>query len=194
MKTRYKTLLILCSIILSHSVYGQTLKFSKSSIKVGMGLGYSEGKETYGFGFVYTVGFLREIRKDRLRLNPNFSIGHYIPKCITDSPDQYFNSINIETNLFYDLIKVKSFSIVVGCGGFANNTKGLTGTGGFGENNNPPNSEYINKFHFGGYLGGGIRINNSKKRTAINILPINIHYGNNRFIESHAKIEFDFKF
>ena len=194
MKTRYKIGLILSSIILNLSVYGQTHEFSKNSIKVGIGIGGASTKKTYGFGFVYTIGYQREIRKERLRFNPNFSIGHYTPKFIFDAPDQYFNSINIETNFFYDLIKIKSFSIVLGLGGLVNNTRGLIGTGGLFESNNPPSSEYINSIHFGAYLGGGVRINNSSKRTAINIMPINFHLGNKHYAETHAKIEFDFKF
>ena len=58
----------------------------------------------------------------------------------------------------------------------------------------PPTSKYVSDFHFGGYLGGGFRINSPNKRTAINIMPINIHFGNNSFAEFHAKIELDFKF
>ena len=195
MKKRMKTGLILLSILLSLSVYGQTQEFSKNSIKVGLGLGASWGSNTVGLGFVYTIGYQREIWKDRLRLNPTFSIGHYSSKFILDAPDQYFNSINIGTNLYYDLIKIESFSLVLGSGGLINNSRGLKGTGGDSDGHTePPTSEYVSNFYFGGYLGGGFRINSLKKRTAINIMPINIHFGNNYFVEFHAKIELDLKF
>ncbi|MGI6756526.1 MAG: hypothetical protein ACOX32_01240 [Bacteroidaceae bacterium] len=196
MKTRFKIILILVSIMINHGfVYGQDPAFSKNSIKIGLGVGSSMGNKTDGGGFVYAVGYQREIWKDRLRLNPNFTIGHYSSKFILDVRDQYFNSINIETNLYYDLIRIKSFSLVLGFGGLVNNSRGLKGTGGDPDGyTEPPTSEYISDFHFAGYLGGGLRINPPSKRIAINIMPINLHFGNNYFAEFHAKIELDFKF
>lgn len=196
MKTRYKIILILVSIMINHGfVYGQDPAFSKNSIKIGLGVGSSMGNKTDGGGFVYAVGYQREIWKDRLRLNPNFTIGHYSSKFILDVRDQYFNSINIETNLYYDLIRIKSFSLVLGFGGLVNNSRGLKGTGGDPDGyTEPPTSEYISDFHYAGYLGGGLRINPPSKRIAINIMPINLHFGNNYFAEFHAKIELDFKF
>jgi hypothetical protein len=196
MKTRFKIILILVSIMINHGfVYGQDPAFSKNSIKIGLGVGSSMGNKTDGGGFVYAVGYQREIWKDRLRLNPNFTIGHYSSKFILDVRDQYFNSINIETNLYYDLIRIKSFSLVLGCGGLVNNSRGLKGTGGDPDGyTEPPTSEYISDFHYAGYLGGGLRINPPSKRIAINIMPINLHFGNNYFAEFHAKIELDFKF
>ncbi len=196
MKTRFKIILILVSIMINHGfVYGQDPAFSKNSIKIGLGVGSSMGNKTDGGGFVYAVGYQREIWKDRLRLNPNFTIGHYSSKFILDVRDQYFNSINIETNLYYDLIRIKSFSLVLGFGGLVNNSRGLKGTGGDPDGyTEPPTSEYISDFHFAGYLGGGLRINPPSIRIAINIMPINLHFGNNYFAEFHAKIELDFKF
>lgn len=112
-----------------------------------------------------------------------------------DARDQYFNSINIEAKLYYDLIKIGSFSLMFGCGGIINNSKGLKGTGGDPESYiEPPTSEYINDFYFGGYLGGGFRVNPINRRIAINILPLNIRFGNNYFAEFHVNIELDFKF
>lgn len=195
MITRTKIQLILFVIFITFNVYGQNKEFSKNSVKVGIGLGASMGNNTEGFGIVYTMGYQREIWKDRLRLNPNFSIGHYSSGFILDSRYQYFNSINIETNLYYDLIKIESFSIVVGCGGIVNNSKGLKGLGGDSEAYTLTTyPKYVSDFHFGAYLGGGFRINSPNKRTAINIMPINLHIGNNYFGELHAKIELDFKF
>lgn len=84
---------------------------------------------------------------------------------------------------------------MIGFGGVVNNSRGLRGSGGDPEfYTEPPTSEYVSDFHFGGYLGGGFRINFPNKRTAINIIPINLHFGNNYFAEFHAKIELDFKF
>jgi hypothetical protein len=192
---KLKPTLILFLLIICYSLTGQDQGFSKKSIKVGFGFGASMGKNTDGGGFVYSIGYQREIWKDRLRFNPGFSIGHYSSRFIMDARDQYFNSINLSTNLYFDLIKINSFSLVLGCGGLVNNSRGLKGTGGDTDGSmEPQTSEYISDFHFGGYLGGGFRINKPDKRTAINIMPLNLHFGTNDFMELHPMIELDFKF
>lgn len=169
--------------------------YSKNSIKLGWGIGASTADNHDGGGFVYTVGYQREIWKDRLRFNPNFSIGHYSSRFILDAKDQYFNPISMEANLYYDIVKVKSLSLVLGCGSFINNTRGLKGTGGDTDaTTEPQHSEYIDELYYGGYIGGGFRVNKPNKRTAINIMPLNIRFGNNSFAEVHAKIEVDIKF
>jgi hypothetical protein len=193
MKTKLRTTLILFTILINCGVIrGQDQVFSKNSIKIGLGIGASMGGETDGSGLFYIIGYQREIWKDRLRLNPNFSIGQFTSKHVMDARDQYFNSINFETNLYYDLIKGKSFSMLLGCGGLINNSRGIIGTGG--DYDQPQTSENFSDYYFGGYLGWGFRINSQNKRTAINIIPVNLHFGNNYFTEFYAKLEMDFKF
>ena len=183
--------LLLILILLPFSeAFGQ--EFSKSSIKIGLAAGVSSGYYMDGLGLVYTIGYQKEIWKDRFRFNPNLSIGNYSSKMFSDGRDQYFNSINIEANFYYDIVKVNSFSLVVGCGTMINNSKGLLGTGGMDIPTSPQSSEYFSKYHLGGNLSGGFRINSPNKRTAINILPINIHFGN-QLTELNAKIEIDIK-
>lgn len=179
-------------VLFFRSSYSQD--FTGNSIKVGFGVGASMGLQNDGLGFIYSVGYQREIWRDRLRLNPNFSIGHYSSRFIQDARDQYFNSINLETNLFFDLIKIGSFSIVIGTGLTLNNSRGLKGTGGDSDYTGTVYSEYFSEFYVGGLMSTGIRVNSPNRRRSINILPINIHVGNNYFMEQHAKIELDFKF
>lgn len=175
------------------TVSGQS--FSKNSIKLGSGLGFSLSDEFVGSGIYYTIGYQREIWRDRLRFNPNFSIGSYSTLFVQDAPDEYFNSINLESNFFFDLLKAKSFSLVVGTGGFLNNSKGLIGSGGDLSGNSQNNSSrYSSAFYYGIHLSGGFRINPSNKRLAVNILPITVHIGNKEFAEISTKIEFDLKF
>ena len=183
-----RQLLILILLPFSEA-FGQ--EFSKSSIKIGLGAGVSSGYYMDGLGLVYTIGYQKEIWKDRFRLNPNLSIGNYSSKMFSDGRDQYFNSINLEANFFYDIVKVNSSSLVIGCGTMINNSKGLLGTGGMHQTS-PQSSEYFSKYHLGGNLSFGFRINSPYKRTAINILPINIHFGN-QITELNAKIEIDIK-
>ncbi len=189
------TLVLIFIICLNYFAIGQNKQFSKSSIKIGLGIGASLGNKTTGLGVAYNIGYQREIWKDRLRVNPNFSIGHYSSRLLLDARDQYFNSINLETNLYYDLIIIKWVSLVIGVGGVVNNCRGMRGSGGDPESyTEPPTSEYVNDFHFGAFFGGGIRISFPNKRTVINIMPFNFHAGNNDFAEFHPKIELDFKF
>jgi hypothetical protein len=112
-----------------------------------------------------------------------------------DARDQHFNSINLESNLFYDLLRVNTFSIVVGTGLILNNSRGLLGTGGKEDYTEPyqVSSEYFSYYHIGGYLGAGFRINSPYKRTAISIMPLNLHFGND-FLEQHVRVEVDIKF
>lgn len=183
--------LLLILILLPFSdAFGQ--EFSKSSIKVGLGAGVSSGYYMDGLGLVYTIGYQREIWKDRFRFNPNFSIGNYSSKRFSDGRDQYFSSRNLEVNLYYDIGKANSLSLVVGGGAMINNSKGLLGTGGMDASTSPQYSEYFSKYYFGGNLSAGFRIDSPNRRVAINILPVNIRFAN-QLTELHAKIEIDIK-
>lgn len=71
-------------------------EFSANSIKTGFGLGGSFSDATDGFGLLYSIGFQKELKNDRFRFNPNFSIGHYSSKGMLDARDLYFNSINLQ--------------------------------------------------------------------------------------------------
>lgn len=192
-KIKIAAILALVFVFLCLYSYGQEV--SGKYIKIGYGIGASMGKNTSGSGFVYTLGYQKEIWNDRLRFNPNFSLGQYSAIFLPlDARDQYFNAVNLEANLFFDLLKHESVSLVVGCGALVNHSKGLKGGGGLDfEYEENFRSEYISNFHFAGYLGGGIRINHPQKRTAINILPFNVHFGTNDFAEFFAKIELDIK-
>lgn len=149
------------------------------------------GNRTDGLGITYSAGFQREIWNGRFRLNPNLSFGQYSSKFVMDARDEYYNSINLETILFYDLLKGKKSSLVLGVGGLINNTRGLLGTGGDYEG--PQSSEYISNYHLAGYIGGGLRFSSPNKRIAFEIIPFNLHIGTNDFLESHIKIGFEIK-
>ncbi|MEN8251184.1 MAG: hypothetical protein ABFS32_19785 [Bacteroidota bacterium] len=194
MKIRIFVLILLFVITYPSKSFGQL--YSGNSIKLGIGFGMHMGKNTEGSGTIYTIGYQKEILNDRLRFNPNFSIGQYSSKLFpTGARNQYFNSFNLGSYLFYDLIRIKSVSIVLGAGVFINNSRGLKGSGGDPEFY-PENlkSSYVSDYHFGGYFGGALRINPRNKRTAINIMPINVHVGINEYLEFNPKIEFDIKF
>jgi hypothetical protein len=192
MISKLKTGLILLSIFIVFIVKGQDEKrFSKSALKYGIGIGVSDGHSTTGGGGLLSVGYQRDVWKDRLRLNPNFTVGYYNAVNVQDVRDQWFNSINLETILYYDLIRLKAFSLTIGAGGVINNTKGLLGTGGYPSSKS--SSDYISDWNFGGFLGGGLRINPQNSRIAIEIMPLNFHVGPDYFMEGFAKIGLDVK-
>ncbi|NMM47514.1 hypothetical protein [Marinigracilibium pacificum] len=186
-----KTGLCLVLFFVLYNMSGQDQSFSKHSIKIGSGIGYSEGMQTNGLGLIYSLGYQKEMLNGRLRLNPNFSFGHYSTRISLDSKDQFFNSINIDTKIFYDIIRIRSFSVVAGLGALVNNSRGIIGNRG-----EIPNeySEYISDFHVGGFFGAGFRVNPAGDRVAYNLYPLYINRGTNGFFETHLKFELDIKF
>lgn len=191
--TKLSVIISLFLIVFLQKVHSQD--YSKNTLKLGFGAGVSMGRNTDGFGLNYSIGYQREIWKDRLRFNPTISIGTYSSKRIMDARDQYFSSYNLEANIFYDLLRGNTSSIVTGAGLLLNNSRGLLGTGGKDNYSdpNPVSSEYFSYYSVGGYLGAGIRLNSPNKRTAICIMPLNLHFGKD-FTEFYMRVEFDIKF
>lgn len=183
--------LILFLIFIVFGAKAQDKEFSKNTLKYGIGIGVSDGNRTTGGGGLFSVGYQRDIWKDRLRLNPNLTVGYYNSKYIQDVRDQWFNSINLETILYFDVIRLKAVSFTIGAGGVLNNTKGLLSTGGY-----PPSessSDFIRDWHYGGFLGGGLRINPKNSGIAIEVMPLNFHIGSNYYMEGFAKIGLEVK-
>lgn len=190
-----KLSVIITFILISFSWKVQSQDFSKNTLKLGFGVGVSMGRNTDGLGINYSIGYQGEIWNDRWRFNPNFSVGNYSSKYVMDARDQYFSSYNLNAILFYDLLRGNTSSVVLGAGLLLNNSRGLIGTGGKDNYSdpNPVSSEYFSYYSVGGYLGAGIRLNSPNKRTAICIMPLNLHFGKD-FTEFSMKVEFDIKF
>lgn len=169
--------------------------FQEKSIKTGLGFGMHMGKNTDGIGIVYSIGYQQEIWNERYRINPNISFGQYNSKVLPLSArDQYFNSTNLELNLFFDLSKSEAFSLVLVGGGLLNCTSGMLGEGGDPEAYPEGlHAEYVNDFHLGAILGAGFRINSLNNRTSLNIIPFNLHIGTQGFLEYSPKIELAIK-
>jgi len=198
---KYKPVIFIILLLATISIQSQELK--TNSIKIGIGAGISESSNCTGMGTMYSVGLQRNIWKDRLRFNPNLSLGFYSPIMITDLPDQYFNSINLNANLNYDLIRIKRFSVVIYAGIEAGKTQGYVGSGGYYDYggyspygngyviSNTQNSHYVHDYHIGGNVGAGLRLISRSGKTAFNILPFNIRVGYPDFMEAHLKLEVD---
>ena len=181
---------ILCiSLCQSNNIFCQN--FSKSSLKYGVGWGISDGQRNTGMGWLIVLGYQRDIWKDRLRINPNITAGYFNTRYYSDARDQWFNSLNLEAILDFDIIKFKALSLTIGAGGTVNYTKGLLGYGGF-----PPGaitSEYFSVLNFGGLLSAGIRINPPKSRIAIDLTPLTFHIGGDSYTEVFTSLGFEIK-
>lgn len=190
-------------ILMLAAISTQSQELKKSSVKIGIGAGFSESTNCTGMGTMYSIGYQRNIWKDRLRFNPNLSLGFYSPVFITDQADQYFNSINVNANLNYDLIRIKRLSVVVYVGVEAGKTQGYVGTGGYYDyygysgygsgygSSYTQNSYYVHDYHIGGNVGAGLRLISRSGKTAFNILPFNFRVGYPDFVEAHLKLEVD---
>jgi len=181
-------------LILGNTIHAQEVEFKKSSAKIGTGFGFNEGKKEIGQGFVYSIGWQKSFgEKNKLRINPNITLGGFLPFAITDTRDQFYKITLLGLNLHYDLIKYKTVSIVTTVGGFINYSRGLLGTGGMPPANNT-NSEYFYSLYVGGTASIGLRISSENSRLAYEIRPITFHYGNQRFTLGYIMFGIDFKF
>ena len=193
---KIKSVFFVLLLLVSMTMYSQNIV--NKSLKIGAGLGLSQSDNCTGMGTLYSFGYQRDIWKDRLRFNPNLSLGFYSPVFITDLPEQYFNSINLNVNLNFDIIKIGWFSLLVYAGAEAGIVQGYVGTGGmpeFDENGSyySRGSYYVNDFHIGGDFGGGFRINSKSQKIAINVLPFNFRVGYPNYMEAYWKLEVDVK-
>ena len=170
---------------------------SKNSIKVGLGLGFSNNDFNHGIGYIYSFGYQREIWKDRLRINPNLSVGHYNMKFLTAESGDQFRSISYALNFNVDVLKYKSTSLLFACGGLVNNSRGNSDYHYYDDHGTyiPLNEPiYFNDYYYGVSLAAGFRVNSKDKRTAINFLPIFYEASSVSLFEFHPSIQLDFKF
>lgn len=185
--------LLLISLLTGSEVYSQETEYKKSSIRTGIGIGINEGSREIGMGLIYSIGWQKSVgEKNKLRINPNMTIGGFLPIAITDTRDQFYRITSLGININYDLIRYKAVSIVTTGGGFINYSRGLLGTGGWSDANNNT-SEYFYSLYYGGNASVGLRINPKQSKLAYEVRPINIHFGNNGFILGYLMFGIDFK-
>lgn len=191
MMRNLKIIVIVLLITVCLNNTAQCQDFSKNTLKYGVGYGGAGDHNSSGSGWLLILGYQRDLWKDRLRLNPNFIAGYFNSKNTTDGRDQWFNTLDLEAIVFFDLIKIKAFSFTIGAGGVVNNTKGLLGTGGF-----PPGaarSEYFSDWNYGGLICAGFRINPKNSRLAFDLIPYTFHLGGNNYEEAFVSVGFELK-
>ena len=162
-----KSILILL-FIFSGFFESYSQDFSKNSLFGGIGIGSSTNSRVDGFGTNWSIGYQRDIWKNRLRIVSGISFGSYTNIGTTDVPDAYYNSTNLKMNLNFDVLKIKTFSLFIGYGLTANYSSGLIGTGGY-----PPgrsSSDYFDEsnFTFNGMIG--LRLNPAQNRIGYELL------------------------
>ena len=176
-----------------NDIFSQNNEFSRRSIRTGFGFGINSGKRETGGGLLYSIGWQKSFgKKHKIRINPNMILGEFYPVWITDIRDQFYRITTLGLNVHYDLIRFKSFSIVVTGGGFINYSRGLLGTGGMPELRKTK-SEYFHTLYFGGNTSIGFRVNPKNSNLAFELRPVNIHLGNNYFFLGYMMVSLDFK-
>lgn len=192
MREIIKPLIICFSFFLAISQDGVGQEYSTHSFKVAAGLGFNEGIKEMGMGPLLTFGYQKSLWKDRFRLNPHIIATGFFPFGVTDTRDQYYRITLIGVNGYLDFIKKDFASLFIGSGCFVNYTRGLLGTGGFPEAGNNQ-SDYYFKLYYGGYVGAGLRITPRNRRVNYELTPVNVYFGNDRFILGFIKFGVDIK-
>jgi hypothetical protein len=183
-------ILFLLIFSITTEIIGQN--YSNNSLNIGLGLGVNEGMSETGMGALISIGYQKSIANDRIRINPNYMSGGFLPLAITDTRDQYYRISSAGVNGYLDVIKLGSFSIFIGAGTHLNFSRGLLGTGGWTEEGNT-SSDYLLKLYVVGSVACGIRINQPSSRIAYEFLPLNICYGTDNFFLVYSKIGIDIK-
>ena len=170
------TFILFFLIIVSFTSYCQ--EFSKSSLLGGIGVGSSNNSRADGLGINWSIGYQRDVWKNRLRIVPYISFGTYTNKGTTDVPDKYYNSTNLKVTLNFDVLKIKAFSLFIGSGLTANYSSGLIGTGG---DPGRSSSEYFNESNL--TLNGliGFKLNPTKNRIGYELLLLDGSFENKNY-------------
>lgn len=129
-------------------------EFSKNSIFIGLSpIARWENSIREGSGINWTLGYQKNIWKNKLRFVPSLSFGNYSSKGIDDGIELNVNSTTLKTSLNFDVLKIKSFSVFIGSGLAVNYSTGLSRFSGFFDTTN---------FAVNGLLG--LKINPEHKR------------------------------
>lgn len=189
-----KTLFLLCLISFVFG-YGQENKFSRNSIKTGVGLGFNIGIKEEGLGMFSAIGYERSYgKKELLRINATLLIGGFISvPLINDSRAIYYRTTSWNINANYDYVKYKAVSLFIYSGEFANYSRGMLGSGFSEVTLEEYDSETFADLYFGVNIGCGLRINPPSNRCAFEIKPINIQIGNKEFVNFYMMFGVDIK-
>lgn len=176
-----KYLILFLFLFSFHNSYSQD--FSKNSFLSGFGFGnsYNSGSKIETSGLDFSIGYQRNIWKNRLRFVPSINFGFYSNRGITDVHYAYYNSTNLKLNLNFDCLKIKSIAVFLGSGVNFNYSSGLLGPAFYA---NRTSSEYFKEFNFAFNALLGFRLNPTTRRFAYELLLLDGSFLNkNKFYE-----------
>jgi hypothetical protein len=185
--------LFCCTFFKMTSLYAQD--FSKHSITAGFGFGGAASFKGSGIGAVYHLGYQKTFPENqRLRFASDATIGKFkTPRGLTDTRHQHFGFVNINAGAHFDVLKVKSFSVVTGAGGFINYSQGILEAGS-SDNGKIYQNESFREFHGGALISLGFRVNKPNGRIGYEIRPLNAYFGlNYLMIYSDFMLAFRFR-
>ncbi len=142
--------------------------FSKSSLFGGVGFGHSKNSRVDGLGTNWSIGYQGDIWKNRLRIVPCVSFGTY-SRTLSTFVDEHYNSTSLKVNLNFDILKIKTFSLLIGSGLAVNISSGLvykTSVSGRRSSSEKFNDE--SNFAFNGLIG--LRLNPAQNRIGYELL------------------------
>ena len=189
-----KTMFLLCLISFVFG-YSQENKFSRNSIKTGVGVGYNMGVKEDGLGTLSTIGYERSYgKKGRLRMNATLLLGGFISAPLIDhNRKDFYRTTSWNINANYDFVKYKAVSLFIYSGGFANYSRGMLGSSFSEVTLENYGSQTFADLYFGANLGCGLRINPPSNRCAFEINPINLQIGNKEFVTFYMMFGVDIK-
>lgn len=169
-----KRVLLVITLLNCSILFAQTNDFSRSSLKYSVGAGAQLNFICMNFGGYQSLGYVYDLRKNRLRINPNLTIGYLEDENIGTYRDG-FGFLDLETLITCDWLRIKSVSLMVGIGGFVNYTSGMSLNHGDESSRTP--FESFKYWGGGGVFIGGLRINPHRSRFTLEIVPFNLYVG-----------------
>lgn len=150
---------------------------TRHAFTVSASLGMYDGDFLSGEGVDFGIGYQRKIFNDRFRLHASANFGAY-EENTKDGADLYFSSMDVKADINYDLIRYRSFSLIVGTGLMYEYTRGIIDPGVLIIQTEDyliylhRETTFFGKSNVGVNLLAGLRYNPSSEKYAIELLPL----------------------
>jgi hypothetical protein len=163
-------------------------EFGKNALTYSAGIGFLESSSSMGMGEIFTVGYQRNLKNERLRFAAQINMSNNTTRLIMDARNQTFQSVTMNPKIDFDIITIKGLSIVASGGGFVNYLKGYKGTSSKYIGTTTTDSGLFLELNYGISTSLGLRLNPVKSRLTYEIISWNVNVGANNFIEFRAKM------
>jgi hypothetical protein len=183
-------------VINRQQVFAQKYHFGDDAIKASFAPSILFSNQESGMGLTLGAAYQHNLhQKERLRGNIETKIGYYTRGIITDVGEHCFLAMNLGTWLDFDVVKVKTFSILLSAGTGLAIHKGKSYSGSWGKkstsNTYPKDIENLR-----GYLsiGAGFRFQSLNKRRATEFKPINVLFNSGSYDVVYPSLSIDYYF